>query len=252
MHSRWKLSDCFNELVSSLNQLDVKLITMFSFAEATWTIFHPKFINLESFLPSARQYLPQNIVSQTSIKVISAAMILMMIIKLNEEWRGEARWETLLIFPKRFIPGETYRQLFLPLSLPPCHPSNTLPPLSVVLLRLSFRNTSQTGFFLLHLRFVSMEIEREAKESFEINNFIVRANTNCVSILLKNFRFIPCVSREKTRNLFEFLFFFCQRWNIRTFTKTKSRKGEKTCQIYFLSVSQIISLMKAHRTEKKC
>lgn len=96
-----------------------------------------------------------------SIKVISAAMILMMIIKLNEEWRGEARWETLLIFPKQFSSGETYRQLFLPLSLPPCHPPSTEPPLSVVLLRLSFRNTSPELASSCYLRYVSMEIERK-------------------------------------------------------------------------------------------
>lgn len=135
-------------------------------------------------------------------------MILMMIIKLNEEWRRDARWETLLIFPKRSSSGETYRQLFLPLSLPPCHPPNTQPPLSVVLLRLSFRNTSPELASSCYLRCISMEIKRKAKESFEINNFIVRANTNCVSILLKNFRFMLCVSREKTRNLWDFQFFF--------------------------------------------
>lgn len=115
---------------------------MFSLAELLEQFFIQNSLIQRVFFRQLGNICHKNIVSQTSIKVISAAMILMMIIKLNEEWRGEARWETLLIFPKRFGSGETYRQLFLPLSLPLCLPSNTLPPLSVVLLRLSFRNTS--------------------------------------------------------------------------------------------------------------
>lgn len=112
------------------------------------------------------------------------------------------------------------------------------------------QHVSWTGFFLLPP--VCFNGNREkAMESFEINNFIVRANTNCVSILLKNFRFMPCVSRKKTRNLLEFQFFFPPA-NVGTFERTRKQKAgrQKTCQIYFLSVSQIISLMKAHRTEK--
>lgn len=162
-----------------------------------------------------------------------------------------ARWETLLIFPKRFISGETYRQLFPPLSLPLCHPLNTQPPLSVVLLRLSFRNTSPvlassrytSGLF----RWKSREKPKKVLKSITLLFVQIQI---VFRFYWKTFPFILCVSRERTKNLLEFLFFFSA--NVGTFERTRKQKAgrEKTCQIYFLSVSQIISLMKAHRTEK--